>query len=601
MMNTKSLTFLALVSLIGAGSCTEQPKKDHERPNFIIIQMDDLGFSDLGIHGNKIVETPVIDSFARQSVQFQNFYVNPVCAPSRASLLTGRQFLKTGVSHVHGGKDFLNLSEHTFADVMKSAGYSTGMWGKWHSGMADEYYPWQRGFDEAYQAHLYTHRNSYGHFNGKEVKTNRWADDVITGYALDFIKRHRAKPFVAYLSFLTCHSPLDAPEELIRKYQDKGLSRNLSTLYAMIDHADVSLGRFFREIDSLGVTGNTVIMFLSDNGPAIENDKFTDEDRAIRYVNHLKGHKGNIWENGVKSAFFVSWKGHYKPKFVDGVTDITDILPTMMDIAGVSLPGGYLPPDGISFRSFLDGEGKRQQKTSYNYANPAWPPTDQPWTPEGVKDEYRPVTPEEKADMVTADQIISVRKGDFKLLLNPARYAGTPKDVNGYVLVNIKDDPTEDHNIIAQNEKVFEDLRNDLFNWFESIKKSDHSFAMPVFFIADTLSNEIPAKAPVRNSLSLKNTFNSLWGWNNPADWSEYNIDVLTPAKYAVILGFQGEMPVGSVFTTETGNRIEEAALDEAGNAGIIELNKTDRMLKISCKTSSDKIYKLMSITLKKI
>ncbi|HYW95538.1 MAG TPA: sulfatase-like hydrolase/transferase, partial [Bacteroidales bacterium] len=431
--------------------------------------------------------------------------------------------------------------------------------------------------------------------------TNRWADELITGYALDFIERNKEKPFVAYLSFLTCHSPLDAPDDYIRKYEAKGLSHNLATLYGMIDKADVSLGRFFRKVDSLGISDNTVIMFLSDNGPAIENDKFTDEDRSIRYVNHLKGHKGNIWENGVKSAFFVSWKGHYKAHIVHKLTDITDILPSMMEIAGVSLPGGYLPLDGISFKPFLDSSGQRKEKISYNYANPAWPPTDQPWTPEGVKDEYHPVTQEEKPEIKTGDQIISVRKGDYKLMLNPAHYADTPADENGYVLINISKDPQENNNILDQNQAVFIDLRKDLFNWFESIKASDHSFAMPIFFIADTLSNEIPSKAPVDNSGSLQNTFNSLWGWNDPNDWAKYNIDVLTPGSYQVVFSFQGEVPVGSSFTVETGNHKKTAVLDENGRAGTIELAKGDRMLKISCNTPSDHLYKLMTITLERM
>jgi len=164
---------IAALHLTGILSCQ---KRDHTKPNFIIIQLDDLGWSDIGIHGNKIVETPNIDRLALESVRFNQFYVNPVCAPTRAALLTGRDFLRTGVSHVHGGKDFLHLEEKTIADAFKAGGYVTGIWGKWHCGHTDGYFPWERGFDEAYLAKLYQHKNSHGSLNGQEEEHQDWDD-----------------------------------------------------------------------------------------------------------------------------------------------------------------------------------------------------------------------------------------------------------------------------------------------------------------------------------------------------------------------------------------------------------------------------------------
>jgi len=286
--------------------------------------------------GDSTVPTPNIDRLAKEGVIYRNFYTpSPVCAPTRASLLTGRHFLKTGVSHVHGGKDHLHLSEKTIGDIFREAGYATGIWGKWHSGTAEGYLPWQRGFDEAFMAQLYQHRNSIGSINGQAVRTGKWADDAICDYAFDFIQRNPDRPFVAYLSFLTCHSPLDAPEEIINRYESAGLSRNLSTLYAMIEHADRSLGIFFNRLEKLDIYDNTIIFFMSDNGPAIENGTLSDEDRRIRYVNHLTGHKGNIWENGIKSPLFVFQEGRFERSRVESLTDVTDILPTMMDLAGL--------------------------------------------------------------------------------------------------------------------------------------------------------------------------------------------------------------------------------------------------------------------------
>ena len=206
-----------------------------QKPNFILIQMDDLGWSDLGIHGNTMVDTPNIDKLGHESVRFNQFYVNPCCAPSRASLLTGRHFLRTGVSHVHGGKDYLHLEEKTIGDAFKIGGYKTGMWGKWHSGHTDGYFPWERGFDTAYMAQLYKHHESNGQLNGKYVSHGAWADEVLIDRAIDFMKTHKGQPFFCYISSLTCHSPLDAPEVFVEKLKKKQLSDSLATLYAMIE------------------------------------------------------------------------------------------------------------------------------------------------------------------------------------------------------------------------------------------------------------------------------------------------------------------------------------------------------------------------------
>ncbi|MGC1481544.1 MAG: sulfatase-like hydrolase/transferase, partial [Chthoniobacterales bacterium] len=153
----------------------------------IVIQADDLGIDDLGFSGNPLAHTPNLDRFATEAIQVLDFTVNPVCAPSRATLLTGRHFLLTGVSHVHGGKDFLHLNERTIADAMRSAGWRTGMWGKWHLGRGPRYDPWERGFEEAYAAELYDHKNTHGELNGEGVQFEKWGDDAIVDSALDFL------------------------------------------------------------------------------------------------------------------------------------------------------------------------------------------------------------------------------------------------------------------------------------------------------------------------------------------------------------------------------------------------------------------------------
>lgn len=584
---------------------TDNHKTATNKPNIILIQTDDLGYDDLGIHGNQILETPNIDSFARQSVQFSQYYVNPVSAPTRASLLTGRHFLRTGVSHVHGGKDFINLDETTIAQVFKQNGYETGMWGKWHAGHTSGYYPWERGFDEAYMAKLYVHRNSEGKLNGKYVKHKKWADKVITDYAIQFMKRNQDRPFFAYLSYLTCHSPLDAPDKHIKKYKEKGLSDALATLYGMIDHLDFHLKRLFTKVEEMGIADNTVIIFMSDNGPAIENGTLTDADRKIRYVNQLTGHKGNIWENGVKSPLFIQYGKNYKPGKVNQLVDVTDILPTLMDIAGLQPTDNMKPLDGNSFRKYLKGDtSKKHHKISYNYASPGWPPTDAPWTPEGIKDEYRPITPEDKQDMQYSNQIISVREQQYKLLLNPGETRNSVAPFNNMVLIDILNDPREQTNLADSMPAKADEMKQLLEKWFESVIAEKGSFAMPMFIISGKDST-IVAKAPYNTSDNLKNTFNALTNWTQPGDFAEYKIDVQAAGNYSVILEYTAPEINHANIQVSVDEQTVSSTLDhvEHANLGTLQLDVGENMLRLELtKTGSTKaaIEKLKNIYLVK-
>ena len=558
-----------------------------ERPNIILIQMDDLGWDDLSVHGNQIIETPTIDRFAGESVQFNQFYVNPVCAPTRASLLTGRDFLRTGVSHVNGGKEYLNPGETIIAEIFSEAGYVTGMWGKWHSGGTDGYLPGERGFDEVYRAKLYRHKDNFGVLNGEDVHHGKWADEVLISYAIEFITENRDKPFFAYLPSMTCHGPLEAPEEHIQKYLDKGLSQNLATLYAMVDYFDSQLQRLIEAVDDLDLADNTVILFMSDNGPAVNNGAFTDEDRQIRYVSGLKGHKGNIWENGVKSPLFIRWNGHYKPTVVNELADVTDILPTLLDIAGIELPAGNLPLDGRSFKPVLEADIPEQwpEKFSFNYANPGWPPTELPWTPEGIKDEYRPVEPGTKQDLKIEDQIIYVRGQQYKLLLNPdvEHNGGTLE--GGYTLYDILKDPLEKINIIKDHPETAEQLKMELDQWFEGIKQAPHSFKMPLFLIGKDgkRDNIIKGQAPVRISKNLKNTVVSLNNWREVGDFAEYSIEVLTPGDYSIVIIHASSYASGAGVLVSVGEeRISGTLTDkQKTEPGAISLKKGKAILRL--------------------
>lgn len=511
------LTCTSALIAIGASSIGQnafaQPNIQHSKPNIVLIQMDDLGWDDLSSHQNQYVETKHIDALRSKSMVFERFYVNPVSSASRASLLTGRFFLRTGVSHVHGGNDFINLKEQLLPQVLKEAGYQTAMFGKWHSGKTNGYFPWQRGFDTAFFSDLYKHRNASGYLNGQKTETELWSDALITNFGIEYIKK-QSKPFFLYLSYLTPHTPLDAPQHLIEKYIKKGLSSKLSTLYAMIEMADIEIGRLMLNIAELGLEENTIILFMSDNGPARNNNDFTDEDREIRYQSKMRGHKGDIFENGVKSPLFISWKNKFENTTSQQLCDITDIFPTLIELTN-SQKFVKNKLDGISIVENLT-TGKLIDKVVYNYSNIGWANSHLPYTPKGIFNEYAPLSKDDKKNLIASHQIISITRNNDKLLLNPTLPAPNPAQREVF-LYNTVVDEQEINNIIDQHPIRSKELEQNLLAWFEEIKQEPHAFETPVFIIGGK-SSEIPAYGASQMSKGLSKTINTVNNWSNGSE-----------------------------------------------------------------------------------
>ncbi len=577
-----------------------------QRPNFILMVADDMGWDDLALHGNQIIETPHLDNLGQESVRFERFYVNPVCAPTRASLLTGRHFLRTGVSHVHGGKDFLALDEVTLADALKRGGYHTGMWGKWHSGKTEGYFPWQRGFDTAFMADLYKHDNSSGELNGERVEHQKWTTTVLVDYALDFIETHQNTPFFAYLPFLSCHAPLKAVDSRIQKYMQKGISHSLATIYAMVERIDVEVGRLLSRLQELGIAKNTVVIFLSDNGPAVLNADLSDQDRKTRYVNDLRGHKGNIWDNGVRSPLFVRWPGHFKPSVVNRLVDACDLYPTLLDLAGIEKPHSRRM-DGRSIKPYLLGKmDELPPKLSFNWANPAWPPTDRPWTPEGIKDEYRPVTPGQKKDMDYQEQILSVQNETYKLLLNPGSIDPMPACAEqGLCLYNMEKDPTQQHCVARDHPRMVESLRASLADWWQSVLEEENSFSMPVFLVGAGKSTVL-AYAPYDTSPDVKSAFNYSYHWTKPGDFAVYRIRVIESGKYRANLHYVSSSLQNALvkIASEPNSVVGHITHSSRAHLGELHLNKGDQLLTLKIlepgQSQHSVFDKLYTIELKK-
>lgn len=490
-------------------------------PNLIVIQCDDLGWDDLGIHGNPWVETPNIDAMATSSAQFSQFTVNPVCAPSRATFLTGRHFLRTGVSHVHGGKDFLHRNETTLADHLKDAGYATGMWGKWHSGTGEGYFPWQRGFDEAWMAQLYRHQNAHGLHNGEPVAFEKWADEVMVDYAIDFIERHRDQPFFVYLPTMTPHSPLEAPSRWVKHYEAKGLSTPLSSLWGMVSFLDEQLGRLNKYLSESGLLENTIIVFKSDNGPAIESSRLSDNDRELRKVTGLRGWKGDLYENAVRSPLFIQWHGSISPRDIDTPRDLVDLAPTLLELISAPPRKGSLPMDGSSFRELLLGEQENQTiYPIFNYSHRGWLTSGPPYSILGIPGEYRPVSAQ-RSELTFEEQSISIRQGNYKLILNP-QYKRHP-DSPEITLVDLSKDPREEQDLSLQKPEIKQQMLEELDAWWNEIHKTPHAFTAPKFKLVEG-HNRIPANAPAKIQGKVFNTVIDLQGWSKKNEYALYQI-----------------------------------------------------------------------------
>jgi arylsulfatase A-like enzyme len=310
------------------------------RPNVVVIITDDQGYGDLGAHGNPDVRTTHLDRLSREGVSFSRFYVSPVCSPTRASLLTGRYNYRTGVVDTYLGRSLMHPDETTLAESLRAAGYRTGLFGKWHLGDNHPLRATDQGFEEALTlkgggigqpsdppgGDHYLHPTLYR--NGRAEKTRGYVTDVLTEAAIEFIRRRRGEPFFAYVAFNAPHTPLEAPEAELASYAARGLPDAVARVYAMVTNIDANVGRLLAVLDELGLVRDTIVVFLTDNGPA-----------GKRYDAGLRGAKGTLYEGGIRVPFLVRWPaGFAGGRTVDRVAAHIDVAPTLLEATGVRPP-----------------------------------------------------------------------------------------------------------------------------------------------------------------------------------------------------------------------------------------------------------------------
>ncbi|HBK72748.1 MAG TPA: N-acetylgalactosamine 6-sulfate sulfatase, partial [Planctomycetaceae bacterium] len=355
---------------MGTVLCGSPVHADESRaPNIVVILADDAGWGDFSCVGNKTISTPAVDSLARDGALLEQFFVQPVCAPTRAEFLTGRYHDRSGVRGVTRGEERMSPEEQTIADVFKQAGYVTGCFGKWHNGTQWPYHPLARGFDTFYgftEGHWGDYFNPPMQHNTIFQEGEGYITDDITtkaiGFFSDHVKRSAAKPVLCYVAFNTPHSPMCVPDADWSQFAERPLRQRgpdikkenpvfTRAALAMVENLDENVGRILAAIDTAGVSRETVVVFFSDNGP-----------NSPRWCGGMRGKKGSTDDGGTRSICCIRYPGQIASGVrLSQITGAIDLLPTLAGLTGVEL-NSPKPLDGIDLTGILKKETEEKSK-----------------------------------------------------------------------------------------------------------------------------------------------------------------------------------------------------------------------------------------------
>jgi len=437
-----------------------------QQPNVIVFIVDDMGYSDVGCFGSDYYETPHIDQLASRGMRFTNAYASSaLCSPTRASLLTGKNPARLHITHAIPIKGYLRiangkgtplkdadyvmnlpLEEFTIAEALKDAGYATASIGKWHVCNEPAYYPEHQGFDlnvggdhhGSTGNYFYPYHNRWRMAEGypwqewntlSDGKPGEYITDRLTDEAISFIRENQEQPFFLYLSHYAVHTPIQAKEALISKFEEKApdsAKGHVKPAYAaMIQSVDESMGAVMNTLKELGIDGNTIVVFTSDNG-----------GQGRQTSNYpLRGNKGNFYEGGIRVPLIVHW-----PRVTAGgsVSDVpvitTDFYPTLLEMTGLPLiPEQHM--DGTSLVRLLKGKKRLARKALFwhfpNYTGPNHP------------DPSGPVS--------------VIRYSEWKLIES--------LETGSLELYNLRTDPTESRNVASSEPVLVGSLKKMLADW----------------------------------------------------------------------------------------------------------------------------------------
>ena len=449
------------------------------KPNVVVVIADDMGYGDLSRFNDGRCRSPHLDALADEGVCLtQHYSGSPVCAPARASLLTGRYPHRTGaIDTLQGrGLDRIALSETTIADCFRAAGYRTGLVGKWHNGALDQrYHPNARGFDEfvGFSGGFSDYYDYWLDSNGREAAGDgRYLTDVLTEHAVSFVRRHSRTPFLLVVAYNAPHFPMQAPQELVDAYLDRGEMLGAALTYAMIEAMDAGIGRIDETLADVGVRNDTVVFFTSDNGPYLGEVNGVSLDR---FNFGLRGAKHYVFEGGIRVPAIIRWPDRVAGgRMLNDVTHFTDWLPTLARACGAPEVGA-LPLDGEDVFVVLEG-GERDTEPVRFWQNNRYAPR-----PEGnaaMRDgDWKLVRPTIPSTMKVTDGDRAIDRALNGHLPERARSVDTSPlpefeldQRPDTLLFDLAADPFEQHDLAAAHPDRVARMTAALDGWFEEVE-----------------------------------------------------------------------------------------------------------------------------------
>lgn len=370
------------------------------KPNIILVMSDDQGYAQMGCQGHPWLKTPNLDALHDTSLRFTRFLVSPTCSPTRSAIMTGRHPMKNGITHTILERERMTLDATILPQVLKTAGYTSGIFGKWHLGDEEPYQPHKRGFNEAFihgaggigQAYDCSCADAPGNkymdpvirHNGSFVKTHGFCTDVFFTAALGWIKKQKdsGKPFFTYLATNAPHGPYIAPEKNAKRFTDLGFRPEQAGFYGMIENIDENIGRLAEKLKEWDLYKNTVVIFMSDNGTTGGGPGASVAGTEIApgyafFNGDQVGMKGSTDEGGVRVPFFIRWDGHINPgRDISTIAAHIDLLPTFAALAGAGLPKNQV--EGRSLLPLIeDKAGNWEDRYLFTHVA-RWPTGEEP-------------------------------------------------------------------------------------------------------------------------------------------------------------------------------------------------------------------------------
>ncbi len=550
-----SVTIVTMTAIVTAMSLA--PVEAFARPNVVVVITDDQGYGDFGFTGNPIVRTPNLDAMAGRSARMTDFYVSPVCAPTRASLMTGRYNYRTRVRDTYIGRAMMDPDELTLAEILREDGYATGIFGKWHLG---DNYP-MRAMDQGFEEALVHRGGGIGQpcdppggegkytdpilfHNGEQKQFEGYCTDLFFDHAMRFMRgaKQEGRPFFAYIATNAPHGPYhDPPRELYEQYlqrdcgsvlQGENIDRRLAdgegdrtaSIFAMIENIDQNVGRLFEALRMMEALENTLVIFMQDNGA-----------NGNRYAKGFREFKGSVYEGGVRSVFWAHWPGRFQAgRSSDRVAAHIDVMPTILDACGIAPPTDRAI-DGRSLLPLLVG------------GQVDWP-------------DRMIVVQWHRGDVPQRYRHFAARTQRWKLLdsggVGEAWREGPPQ----FELYDLWSDPFERRNLADERPKVLADLQAQYDAWFDDVSATrEDNWASTSIHLGTSHENPVTLTRQ-----EWQHREGAPWGANSQGFW---RVHVAAAGRYDFVLRFQRPFEKDGKATVKVGDAAWSVAV-QAGARG---------------------------------